>query len=264
MEDNLKPYLVARSEQLMEFLNAPVPWETLASLHEKHFATVDAAVYSRGADVKGMLQKVSSVDVMAVLKRAAETCEDVEEANMAAKCIPIVAYGPVLAINVPPTALDALPGDSGTLFIPITSVADGQAVRMLYRGLYEANMAVLYDEESSRAWALVVCVGWGMKDSKRGAIVQSVHVLSRPETPLPFDPNFAKHRSVICESDVLVPTYFYSYLLAHHIGPTETNVTRVEEKRNVEVVTTLLRISGAYPTLVEDLILHPAVMYIYM
>ena len=257
--DTLRQYLPPTCDlppQLLQFIACPKPWETLASL-DTHFKNVDTVKYSREAQVEGMLKTVATADMKNILRGSAETCADVEEVNSAVNEIPVVSLGPVLALKAPRLGLAAGPGNSGTLRIPVNYVGAGEAVRMLHRGIYEGNLAVLYDETHT-IWALVVLVGWGMKDSSHHALVQTVHVLTRPETPgVHLDPHFARSRTCVCESDALIPSLYYSYSRASKLRATETNPTLVEEKRNVELVIILLNTS-VYPNLLQNLISHPS------
>jgi hypothetical protein len=251
----LKEYLPAGDlpPQLLQCLICPTPWELLASL-DVDVSNITSLKYVQDAKVETMMEKVAAMTITDVLQGSAETCEELEEIYNAVDEVTIVALGPVLALKAPRTSLSAPAGTSGTLRIPLSSIGNGQGVKLLHRGVYEGNMAVLYDDTGC-IWALVVLVGWGMKDSTRGTLVQIVRVLSRPVTLLLLDPHFARHRTSMCESDALVASFYYSQFYAGLVGQTETNLALLEDKRNVRILSTLLHCS-VYPNLEEHLILH--------
>lgn len=240
--------------QLLDLLSASEPWKTLASL-DAYFQHIDTVKFWRQMNAKAMLEKVASMPLTAILKGSAETCADVEDVNNANTLVPLVPVGPVIAIKAPRTALTASPGQSGTLRIPWSYIGQGQCVRMLHRGMYEGNMAVLYDETSS-VWALVVLVGWGMKDSKAQVVVQCVRVLTRPDIPVPLDPHFSKNRPCMCESDALVPSFYHGYMSTCNLSGQNIPEALKNEKRNVELVVALLNTS-VHQTLFQHLLFNP-------
>jgi hypothetical protein len=253
----LKDYLPGENimPQLLQFISCSKPCEMTGSL-DAGVNDLSSLKYVQEANVEQMMEKVAAMDLGDVLRCPAETCQDVEDASNTIDEVPVIALGPVLALKAPQEALRAPPGTSGTLRIPLSCIGNGHAVKLLHRGVYEGNMALLYDETGS-IWALVVLVGWGMKDTKQRALVQIVRVLSRPTAPLTWDPHFARHRTYTCESDVLVPSFYYSHLYASLVCNTETNLELLEDKRNVEIITTLLNCS-VYPNLQDRLLLNRA------